>query len=115
MSTETENINTETQSEVKTEAETNDNTASPLTRSVVKIVIGLGLVGLILWLSPYTLGDIFGMLALPMLIFVIVAGLVMGTGMVGKGSFDALSSTAFWADVQTRLRARVAALKAQAE
>ena len=77
--------------------------------AVIKLVVGLGIVGLVLAFSPVSIADFFGILLVPILVF---SGLVLGTTLMGQGLMAQLRDAAFWGGVQTTLKdARAAAAK----
>lgn len=64
----------------------NQNQNQEAARAVAFIIAGLGLAGLAIWLSPVALGDVLT-LCIPVLV---LAAVVMGTGIAGKGVLLAL-------------------------
>lgn len=61
----------------------------PAVIALGKVIIGFGLVGLVLWLSPYTLTDLLMTFGIPLLI---IAMLLAGTGIVGSGFLELVNS-----------------------
>ena len=61
----------------------------PAVIALGKVIIGFGLVGLVLWLSPYTLTDLLMTFGIPLLI---ICMLLAGTGIVGSGFLELVNS-----------------------
>lgn len=80
-------------------------------KGIAKIIGGVGLAGLVLYFSPYTLAEMASLMAIPLLIAIIVMGLVTGVSVSGNGLLEALGKEDFWIQVQAWLRARRDALK----
>lgn len=66
-----------------------------------KVIMGLGLVGFALWLSPYTLTDLFMTFGIPLLI---IAMLLAGTGIIGSGFLELVNSKELGKKVQDYVR-----------
>lgn len=92
---------------------------TPKQWAVIRLIVGLGIVGLVLAFSPISIADFFGVLLIPILVF---SGLVLGTTLMGQGLMAQLKDAAFWGGVQQGLKearekakSRVEALKADEE
>lgn len=73
----------------------------PAVIALGKVIIGFGLVGLVLWLSPYTLTDLLMTFGVPLLI---IAMLLAGTGIVGSGFLELVNSKEIGKKVQDYVR-----------
>lgn len=81
-----------------------DITKKPFDPSVValgKVIIGLGLIGVVLWLSPYTLTELFMTFGIPLLL---IAMLLFGTGIIGSGFLELVNSKALGIKIQEYVR-----------
>lgn len=58
--------------------------------ALAKLTIGLGIAGLLLWLSPWGLETLFKGLVLPLLLLLAVAA---SLGLAGRGAIDWYNST----------------------
>jgi hypothetical protein len=73
----------------------------PAVIALGKVILGLGLVGVALWLSPYTLTDLLLTFGIPLLI---IAMLLAGTGIVGSGFLEMVNSRQLGQKVQDYVR-----------
>lgn len=73
----------------------------PAVIALGKVIIGFGLVGIALWLSPYTLTDLLLTFGIPILI---IAMLLAGTGVVGSGFLELVNSKTLGTKVQEYVR-----------
>ena len=73
----------------------------PAVIALGKVIIGFGLVGIALWLSPYTLTDLLLTFGVPLLI---IAMLLAGTGIVGSGFLELVNSKDLGKKVQDYVR-----------
>lgn len=76
-------------------------TWDPAVVAIGKIVIGCGLIGLVLWMSPYVLTDLLMTFGLPLLIIV---ALLASTGIIGGGVLELANSKSLGAKVQEYVR-----------
>lgn len=66
-----------------------------------KFVIGFGLVGLVLWLSPVALSELINAFAIPLLMVLTLAAAV---GLIGSGVLEMLNSKDLGRKVQEYVR-----------
>jgi hypothetical protein len=69
-----------------------------------KIIIGFGLAGIVLWLSPYTLTDLFMVFGIPL---IIIASLLAAVGLVGSGFMEMINSKTIGEKVQQYVKEQV--------
>ena len=74
-----------------------DQRYDPRVRAIGKIILALGVVGVILWLSPDSVSNIVMTAGLPVLILL---GLIAGTGLAGQGFLDLLNDKAIGGKIQ---------------
>lgn len=77
------------------------NQWDPAVVALGKIIMGVGLVGIVLWLSPYTLTDLLMTFGIPLLI---IALLLFGIGLSGSGFLDTINKGDIGARTQEYLR-----------
>lgn len=80
----------------------------PAVIALGKVIIGFGLVGIALWLSPYTLTDLLMTFGVPILI---IAMLLAGTGIVGSGFLELVNSKDLGRKVQEYVKEQTDALR----
>lgn len=73
----------------------------PATRVLGKVVLGLGLAAIVLWLSPYALTDLIMTFGVPLLI---IGMLLLAMGLVGAGFLDFVNDKEIGKKVQDYVR-----------
>ena len=73
---------------------------NPAVKALGKLLIGMGLVGVVLWLSPMTLTDLLSW-AMPLLT---ILALLAGFGFIGSGVVEMLNTKTLGERVQTYVR-----------
>lgn len=68
-----------------------------------KVIFGLGIVGIVLWLSPYSITELLTVVGLPLLI---LAFLIGGTGIAGSGFMDMINRKDIGSKVQEYVKAK---------
>ncbi len=82
----------------------------PAVIALGKVIMGLGLVGLAIYLSPVTLTDLLMTFGIPL---IIIAMLLAGTGIIGSGFLELVNNRTLGAKVQEYVREQQAAMEAQ--